>query len=201
MTKKGPFIIGLTGSIGMGKTTTAAMFADLGIPVWDADQAVAKLYAKGGGAANAIFEIYPKASVGGVVNKAALRDWITKDTLALAKIEAVVHPLVAMDRKQFLEKTEATIVVLDIPLLFETGADAGMDMVVVVSAPPEIQRDRVLERSDMNENQFETLLSSQMPDAEKRARADIVIKTSTLDGARKAVQELVTEVRDNLKNA
>ncbi len=128
MTGSEPFIVGLTGSIGMGKTTTAKMFADEGVPVWDADVAVARLYALGGKAIAEIASLYAPAIENGAVNKKALRAWIAEDPTALEKIETVVHPLVAEDRATFLAQTEARIVVLDIPLLFETGASDAMDM-------------------------------------------------------------------------
>jgi len=201
MTGRKPFVIGLTGSIGMGKTTTAQMFADLGTPVWDADMAVARLYTKGGGAVQAIATLYPAAVQNGAVNKEALRSWIVADDTALAQIEVVVHPLVAADRAEFLQNTDASIVVLDIPLLIETGGDMAMDLVVVVSASPDIQRARVMARPDMTTQRFAAILAKQTPDAEKRARADVVISTETLESARQAVQELVSRVRENLKNA
>jgi dephospho-CoA kinase len=195
----GLHVIGLTGSIGMGKTTTAAMFADEGVPVWDADAAVHKIYAKGGPAAEAIAALRPAAVSHGAVDRQALKDWIAEDPQALAQLEGIVHPLVARDRQAFLERAEqqgAGVAVLDIPLIFETGAADKFDTLVVVSAPAEVQRDRVLARGTMTEAQFQQILSRQVPDAEKRARADVVIETTTLEEARAAVRSLLDRLRE-----
>ena len=197
MKAKRPFVIGLTGSIGMGKTTTAGMFAEQGIPVWDADAAVARLYSKGGKAVQPISILYSKAIVVGAVDKERLRDWIAQDKSALSKIESAVHPLVAADRQKFLEQTDADILVLDIPLLFEIGAHRTVDLVAVVSATAEIQRSRVLARPNMTEKQFELLLAKQVPDAIKKSKADYIINTDTLAGAQMAVQNLIAEIREN----
>ena len=195
----GPRLIGLTGSIGMGKSTTAAMFAEAGLPVWDADAAVHRLYAAGGAAGPLLAPTCPEA-VGpdGAVDRAALKDWIARDPGALAALERIVHPLVAADRAAFIARAAqagAPAVVLDIPLLFETGTDREMDRVVVVSAPVAVQRSRVLARPGMTEAQFDTILARQLPDAEKRARADDVIETLTLEQARAAVARIVAEER------
>ncbi len=201
MTRKRPFKIGLTGSIGMGKSTTAGMFAGLGVPVWDADAAVHRLYARGGAAVAPIAALRPGAVVDGAVDRAALKRWIDEDRDALSRIEDIVHPLVAADRAAFLERTDADVVLLDIPLLFETGRQGDMDAVVVVSAPPEVQRARVLERGTMTETQFETILAKQVPDSEKRARADYVIQSTSLEAARAAVQDCLRDIRRKISDA
>ena len=195
------YLLGLTGSIGMGKTTTAAMFADLGCAVWDADAAVHRLYAPGGAAVARMAAEFPAAVEDGGVSRAALKRIIAADRTALARIEAIVHPLVAADRRSFLAETETDIAVLDIPLLFENGYDADMDATVCVTAPPEIQRARVLERGTMSEAQFDAILAKQMPDAEKRARATWVITTDTLEHARAQVQAVVDTIRQDITHA
>lgn len=192
-----PLVLGLTGSIGMGKTTTADMFRAAGVPVWDADAAVHRLYAAGGAAVGPVSALCPAAAgpMGGI-DRAELKRWISTDATALSRLEAAVHPLVADDRAAFMsENRDAPLLVLDIPLLFETGADRQCDATLVVTAPPEIQRARVLSRPDMTEAQLQTLLSRQMPDAEKRARATHVIQTLDLHGTRAAVDALICAFR------
>ncbi|MCW3781475.1 dephospho-CoA kinase [Defluviimonas salinarum] len=195
-----PYLLGLTGSIGMGKSTTAAMFAAEGVPVWDADAAVHRLYAKGGAAVPAIATLCPEAVVDGAVDRTGLKAWIASDPAALAQIEAAVHPFVAADRAAFIAGAKAdgaTLVVLDIPLLFETGAETWLDATLVVTAPVETQRARVLARPGMTEAQLAAILARQMPDAEKRARATHVIETRSLDQTRAAVQNLIAELRNS----
>ena len=195
------FKLGLTGSIGMGKSTTAKLFAEEGCEVWDADAAVHRLYDRGGAAVTPIGAIYPEAIIDGSVSRARLKSVISTDPDALKKIESYVHPLVAWDRDLFISKSQADIVVLDIPLLFETGSNEKMDAVVCVTAPSEIQRQRVLERGTMTEQEFESILSKQMPDAEKRERSDFVIVTDTLEHAREQVQAVVRDIRGRLAHA
>jgi dephospho-CoA kinase len=193
-----PFILALTGSIGMGKSTAAGFFREAGVPVWDADETVGRLYAPRGAAVPEIARLCPEAVTDGQVDRAQLKAWILRDPEALTRIEAAVHPLVASDRADFLvgaEAAEEPIVVLDIPLLFETGANVGADAVVVVSAPPEVQRQRVLARPGMTERAFEMLLSKQLPDREKRERADYVIQSVDLDTTRAAIFALVERIR------
>ncbi|WP_424966144.1 dephospho-CoA kinase [Dinoroseobacter sp. S375] len=192
--------IGLTGSIGMGKSTTAAMFAARGVPVWDADAAVHRLYGPEGAGAEAISRLFPSAVTADGVDRSVLKAEISRDPSALKFIEAVIHPLVAADRAAFVAEAEAsgaTAVLLDIPLLFETGSADQMDLVVVVSASPEAQRARVLARPDMTEAQFETILTKQIPDAEKRARADIVISSETLDSAEVGVDTVIQHLSES----
>ncbi|MGL4280990.1 MAG: dephospho-CoA kinase [Albidovulum sp.] len=192
-----PFLIGLTGSIGMGKSTTAAMFAEKGVPVWDADAAVHRLYAPGGAAAGPVAGVCPDAVQGGAVDRARLKAWIARDPGAIAKLEAVVHPLVAADRASFIAaaaRDGQRVVLLDIPLLFETGAEKSVDAVVVVSASADLQRKRVLDRPGMTAAHLKTILDRQMPDAEKRKRADYVVDTTTMEGARAAVACVLEEI-------
>ncbi|WP_299846584.1 dephospho-CoA kinase [uncultured Roseovarius sp.] len=195
------FKLGLTGSIGMGKSTTAKLFADLDCAVWDADAAVHRIYAKGGLAVASISTLFPEAIVDGAVCREQLKMVISADPEALKRIEEVVHPLVAADREAFLREAAVDIAVLDIPLLFETGGDRNMDAVVCVTAPAEMQRQRVLDRGTMTEAQFEAILAKQMPDAEKRERSDYVIVTDTLEHAREQVQAVVNDIRDKLNHA
>lgn len=189
------YLLGLTGSIGMGKSTTAQMFRDEGVPVWDADAAVHALYAKGGAAVDPIAKVFPEVVTEGAVSRPALRELIAANPDALRQIEQIVHPLVADDREAFFAKHPDSLLVLDIPLLFETKADLWLNAVAVVTAPYEVQRARVLERPDMTEAQFELILSKQMPDAEKRARADYIIETVSMDAARLAVRDIVDQLK------
>lgn len=195
------FILGLTGSIGMGKSTTATLFAEAGCPVWDADAAVHRLYAQGGDAVAPLAALFPEALSDGAVDRAALKKIIAQDQTALKQIETIVHPLVGQDRAQFLAGTQADIVVLDIPLLFETGGDARVDATVCVYVDAETQRRRVLERGTMDEAQFTLILSKQMPSDEKRARADYTVQTDTLEHARAQVIEILADIRETRRDA
>ena len=195
------FLLGLTGSIGMGKSTTAAMFADEGCAVWDADAAVHRLYAKGGGAVASFQDAFPEAVIDGAVSRPALKERIAADPTALKQIEQIVHPLVGQDRAAFLEQATADIIVLDIPLLFETGGDARMDAVAVVIVAPDVQQERVMARGTMTQDQFETIRAKQMPASEKAARADYVITTDTLEHARRQVQDVVADIRKKIAHA
>lgn len=192
-------ILGLTGSIGMGKSTTAAMFQAEGVPVYDSDAAVHALYAAGGAAVAPVEAAFPGVVVDGAIDRARLSAKVVGDPEALAKLEAIVHPLVGAHRIGFFEKAQAEgqeIVVLDVPLLFETGGQKSVDKVVVVSAPAEVQRARVLARPEMTPEKFEAILARQLPDAEKRARADFVIDTGQgVEHARKQVRDLLTLLR------
>ena len=173
--------LGLTGSIGMGKSATAAMFAEAGVPVYDADAAVHALYAVGGAAVAPIGAIFPDVIADGAIDRAALRDRVVSDPAALNRLNAIVHPLVGQTQLDFRKRALASgtpLIVLDIPLLFETGGDGRVDYVAVVTAPPELQRTRVLARNGMTEAALETILAKQTPDAEKRARADFIISTA-----------------------
>ena len=191
------FVLGLTGSIGMGKSTTAQMFADEGLPVWDADATVHRLSHPGQPAALAIAALFPGAiDPDGQVNRAALRAMIQADATVLDRLNAAVHPLVAADRAAFLARNEADeIGLLDVPLLYEIVLDTACNAVAVVSAPAAVQRQRVLDRGAMTEAEFQTILSRQLPDAEKRKRATYVIPTTSLEAARQAVKEVLADIR------
>lgn len=189
------YVLGLTGSIGMGKSTTAQMFRDLGHPVWDADEAVHRLYAEQGAAVAPVSAMFPTALSGAMIDRAALRQVLARDDQALARLESIVHPLVAHDRQDFIAmNADAPLVVLDIPLLFESASPPDLDGVAVVSTDATTQRDRVMARPGMTDDSFAMILARQMPDADKRARADWIIPTDTLQGARAAVQQIVSEV-------
>lgn len=189
-------ILGLTGSIGMGKSTTARMFEEAGVPVHDSDKTVHRLYA--GKAAPLIERRFPGSTADGVVDREKLAKAVLDHAGALKELEAIVHPLVREDEKLFLEKERGRgtpLVVLDIPLLFEVGAEDRVDKVAVVSAPPEVQRQRVLSRPGMTEAKFEAILEKQVPDAEKRRRADYVIDSGNgLEPARRTVKRIIEEL-------
>ena len=189
------YLLGLTGGIGMGKTTTAAMFAAHGVPVWDADAAVHRLYAPGGAAVPGVGALFPSAVTAAGIDRKLLSQLLAAAPRRLAELEAVVHPLVADDRAAFVAAhADAPVVLLDIPLLFETGADAQMDGVAVVSAPAEVQRERVLSRPGMTPETLDLILSRQMPDADKRARATWIIPTDSLQAAQAAVAGILADI-------
>jgi dephospho-CoA kinase len=191
------FILGLTGSIGMGKSTTAKMFAEEGVPVQDADAVVHRLYE--GDATAAIEAAFPGTTADGKVDRVKLAQRVLGDAAAIKRLEGIVHPLVADARDQFLsaaERNGAAVAVLDIPLLFETKGDARCDAVVVVSAPAEMQRQRVFERPAMTEQKFAAIMANQTPDAEKRQHADFIVDTSQgFEHARAQVRDILARVR------
>lgn len=190
-------VLGLTGSIGMGKSTTAGMFCEQGIPVSDADAIVHALYS--GRAVPMIEAMFPGVTRGGSVDRAALSTRVLGDAEALRKLESIVHPLVREEREGFLARAEASgadIALLDVPLLFETGGESEVDGVVVVTAPAQEQRRRVLARPGMSEEKFEAILARQTPDAEKRRRADFLVETGRgLDDARRQVGAILAAIR------
>lgn len=194
MTK--PTIIGLTGSIGMGKSTVAEMFADEGVPVFDADAEVRAMQGPDGELVAAIEAAFPGSTGPGGVNRDALGSQVFADKVKLTELEAIVHPAVGARRMAFLsDNAEAPLILFDIPLLFERGGHEAVDVVVVVSAPAELQRERVLARPDMTPEKFEHILGLQTPDTEKRARADHVIDTgTTLEETRGQVKALIAEL-------
>ncbi len=188
------FILGLTGSIGMGKSTTAKFFAEEGVPVYDADAAVHRLYESE--ATRAIETAFPGTTAGGKVDRNKLAKAVLGDAAAITRLESIVHPLVHSARERFLREAErsgAAVAVLDIPLLFETGGDKRCDAVVVVSAPAELQKTRAFERPGMTEQKLAAIMANQVSDAEKRARADFVVDTS------QGFEHAHAQVRDILK--
>ena len=191
--------VGLTGSIGMGKSTTAQMFRDEGIAVLDSDQIVHDLYR--GAAVAPIAAAFPDVVVDGVVDRSALGAHVLSDLAAMEKLEAIVHPLVWAARDAFIQQRQAQgdwIVVYDVPLLFETGADKSVDAIVVVTAPPELQKQRVLMRPGMTQEKFEAIVGKQTPDTEKRARADFIVETGEgLDAARAQVRHILKTLRED----
>ncbi len=187
--------LGLTGSIGMGKSTTAQMFRDLGVPVWDADATVHRLYAAGGAAIGPVSSLVPDAIRDGAIDRDRLKSALKTDPDLLNRLESVVHPLVAADRARFIaEHANAPLIVLDIPLLFETGGAAAVDAVAVVTTDADTQKSRVMARPGMTQTLFDQIMSRQTPDAEKRARADHLIETNTLENTRARVAELVQQL-------
>ena len=189
------FLLGLTGSIGMGKSTTADMFREAGVPVWDADATVAKLYAKGGAAVAPLSALNMGLIQNDAVDRVALKNWVKTDPNALNRLESLIHPLVAADRAKFIDDhAEQSLIVCDIPLLYETGADQWLDAVLVVTTDAETQKARVMARAGMDPELFDQILARQMPSSEKIARADYVIETNSFEGARKAVHDLINDL-------
>ena len=192
--------LGLTGGIGMGKSTAAAMFRDLGHPVWDADAAVHGLYAPGGAAVGPVGAAFPGVVAGGAVDRAALRQAVVFDPAAMRRLEAILHPMVRAEERAFLGRARRAgrrAAVLDIPLLLETGGERRVDQVVVVSAPPAVQLARVRRRRGMTDAQARAIIARQMPDREKRRRADVVVHTGlsrrhALRALRRLILELLT---------
>ncbi|WP_417806310.1 dephospho-CoA kinase [Thioclava sp.] len=193
-----PFLLGLTGSIGMGKSTTAAMFASEGVPVWDADACVHDLYAIGGAAVAPIAAAFPEAIIDRAVSRDALKSRLSQDKQALNRLESIVHPLTTQSRTEFIAAhPNADLILLDIPLLFETGADQACDATLVVTAPQDLQRARVLARPGMTDAQLDLILARQMPDAQKRARATFVIETQSLEQTHADVRHLIAQIRES----
>lgn len=192
-------IVGLTGSIGMGKSETAKMFRNLGVPVYDADAAVHGIYAPGGSAVAPIEEAFPGVTGPNGVDREALAKRVLNDPAALKKLESIVHPLVGLVQQRFLEQAaaeKAELVVIDVPLLYETGGQKRVDCVVLVSAPYELQRERVLARPGMSEEKFQAILSKQVPDAQKRQQADFIIDSSQgLEPAMAQVAALLPQLK------
>ena len=189
------FLLGLTGSIGMGKSTTADMFREAGVPVWDADATVAKLYAKGGAAVAPLSALNMGLIQNDAVDRVALKNWVKTDPNALNRLESLIHPLAAADRAEFIDDhSEQSLIVCDIPLLYETGADQWLDAVLVVTTDAQTQKARVMARAGMDPELFDQILVRQMPSSEKIARADYVIETNSFEGARKAVHDLINDL-------
>jgi len=193
------YLIGLTGSIGMGKSATANLFQEAGVPVYDADAAVHALYEKGGAAVTPIGELVPEAIIDGAVDRAILGQHVLKDAAKLKALEAIVHPLAGQSQFDFLAQAKAdkaARVVLDIPLLFETGGQDFVDCVVVVSAPFEVQKQRVLAREGMSEERFHDILAKQVPDKDKRAQADFIVDSAiSIEDARRQVHAILAAIK------
>ena len=189
-------ILGLTGSIGMGKSTTAKLFAEAGVPVYDADAAVHKIYE--GEAAPAIEAAFPGTTVEGKVDRVKLSAQVVHNSAAMKQLEQIIHPMLGASRQKFLgdaERSGAAVALVDVPLLFETGGEKRVDAVVVVTTTPELQRERTLARDNMTAEKFEAILARQLPDAEKRKRADFVVDTSHgLDPVRAQIRDILQQV-------
>jgi len=195
------FLLGLTGSIGMGKSTTAQLFVQEGCALWDADAAVHRLYSTGGAAVAPVRDLFPDAIEENAVSRARLKEIILADPTALKKIEAIVHPLVGQDRAAFIAEAAEDIIVLDIPLIYETGGEGKVDAMACVIIDADTQKERVMARGTMTLEQFEVIRSKQLPADEKAARADYVITTDTIENARRQVQEVVRDIREKQRHA
>lgn len=193
-------VVALTGSIGMGKSTTAKMFEEAGVPVYDADAEVHKLYQAGGAAVAEVEAEFPGVVKDGAVDRHELSRRVLDNIPALLKLESIVHPKVAQSRVEFFERAKAAqagMVLLDIPLLYETGGERNVDVVVVASAPAELQHERVMARPGMSEEKFASIMRKQLPDAEKRKRADFIVDTSQgIDSARDQVRAILATLND-----
>jgi len=189
-------ILGLTGSIGMGKSTTAKLFVEAGVPVYDADAAVHQIYE--GEAATAIEAAFPGTTVDGKVDRVRLSARVLNDPAAIKQLEQIVHPMLGASRQKFFDdakRSGAPVAVVDVPLLFETGGEKRVDAVVVVTTTPEAQRERILARDNMTNEKLDAILARQLPDAEKRKRADFVVDTSHgLDPVRAAIRDILAEI-------
>ena len=193
-----PFVLGLTGSIGMGKSTTAKMFADAGIPVWDADATVHRIYTGNSPVVQQIAEMYPKAVKNKEVDRQILKNLISRDQSILKKLEGIVQPSIAASRKNFILNAVSDIVIIDHPLLLESNSDAYCDAVLVVTIDADTQKHRVLAREKMDIKTFDIIRSKQMPTAEKYKYADYIIETTTLSAARMQVQTVIRKIREQL---
>ena len=189
------FLLGLTGSIGMGKSTTAGFFKDAGCDVWNADAAVHRLYAKQGAAVAPLSNLFPKALIEGAISRQVLKQALQKNPDLIGQLEAIVHPLVAQDRQKFIDSAQSDILVFDIPLLFETGADVHMNAVICVTIDEKEQKKRVLERGTMNEEMFEQVKSRQWSNSQKCEKADFVILTDTLEHVHAQVESILAKLR------
>lgn len=194
-----PFLLGLTGSMAMGKSTAAAMFGELGIPIWDADEAVARLYDPGGAAVEKLVDLFGPAILGadGGIDRSILKSRVVDNRDVLMEVESAVHPLVEKDRQQFARQAEESgkeLAVLEIPLLFEKGFEREVDAVAVVTAPEEVQIERLQARGKMSKPEIRAMLARQLPDSEKRRRADYIICSSSIAAARAGVKEVLKSI-------
>lgn len=195
------FRLGLTGSIGMGKTTTANLFRDAGCEVWGADNAVHRMYKAGGKAVQLIERVFPKTIINGEVSRKNLKKILQENPINFSILEGIVHPLVVQDRNQFIDNAKSEVCVFDIPLLFETGGNKNMDAVACVVIDYETQKHRVLRRGTMTLTQFEQIVAKQMPIAQKIERSDFIIETDTLENAKRQVTEILDEIKVHKKHA